>query len=114
METSKHQTQLLLQDLTHLYPQARQRLQYHYHGIHLLRPTFAKFTLYKGGVEVLSQGQNTVYVDTNVSAGTSYSYTLSAWDTSGNEGQKASLSVTSLFPDYTAPVIINVSLINFS
>lgn len=72
---------------------------------------FSKFKLYRNAVTIY-EGGATTFMDTNLSAGITYTYEVSAFDVSGNEGEKNIMSVSTLPMDYTAPIIRNITLID--
>jgi chitodextrinase len=54
------------------------------------------YKIFRGGTQVATSSSNS-YPDTSLTAGTSYSYTVSAYDASGNNsGQSTSVTVTTL------------------
>ena len=64
----------------------------------------AGYTIYRGGDQIGTTA-STSYADTGVSPQTSYGYDVVAYDTVGNNSQKASVSATTLPPDITPPSI---------
>jgi chitodextrinase len=65
----------------------------------------AGYKIYRGGVQIGASGVAS-YTDTGVSASTTYSYTVSAYDAAGNNSaQTAPASATTGTPDTQAPTV---------
>jgi chitodextrinase len=67
----------------------------------------AGYRIYRAGSQIASVTSGTSYQDTNLSASTSYSYTVSAYDAAGNASSQSSAAVgtTQVAADATPPAI---------
>jgi chitodextrinase len=66
----------------------------------------AGYKVYKDGVLLATLGAVTVYTATGLTQGTTYSFTVTAYDVAGNESAPSTArTVTTLLPDATAPTV---------
>ena len=64
------------------------------------------YRVYRNGTQI-NTATTTSYVDTGLQASTTYTYTLAAYDATGNQSsQSASVSVTTSAPDTTPPTVV--------
>lgn len=71
---------------------------------------FKNYALYRNSVNIYN-GTAASFTDTNLSSGTDYSYSVSAFDFSGNEGSRKTISVSTTSLDFSSPVIKNITLL---
>jgi len=64
------------------------------------------YRIYRGGIQIATVTSGTTYSNTGLSAGTTYSYTVAAYDAAGNvSAQSSSVSATTPVLDTTPPTV---------